>query len=335
MTDARNKRLRDRLEAYWKHPSMDLFDELAVDVFRYQASRNPVYARYLELLQCDPGAVEAPERIPFLPIRLFKTHALRTGDWVPETVFTSSGTTGKTTSRHEVRDLAFYLHNTERGFRHFFGPVEENAVLALLPSYLERKGSSLVTMAGHFIRRSGYPESGFFLHQYDALIDRIGQLLDQGAPTLLLGVTFALLDLAERGPFPWSALKVMETGGMKGRRREMVREEVHRRLCAAFDVDRVYSEYGMTELFSQAYSAGGGVFRPVPGMRVQARQITDPFAAAPPGKTGVLNLIDLANLDTISFVATDDLGRVFPDGSFEVLGRLDHSDLRGCNLLVL
>jgi hypothetical protein len=335
MANTPNQRLYDRMEAYWKRPSPAFFDDLAMDVFREQASRNPVYARYLELLGCDTTAVQYPGQIPFLPISLFKTHLLRTGEWTPEMHFTSSGTTAKTASRHDVRKLEVYLQNTERGFRHFFGPVEGYAVLALLPSYLERQGSSLVAMAGHFIRRSGYPESGFFLHQYDALIRHIDLLMEKRVPTLLLGVTFALLDLAERGPFRWSGLMVMETGGMKGRRREMVREEVHRRLCAAFAVDRVYSEYGMTELFSQAYSMGDGLFRPAPGMRVQARQITDPFAAPPLGKTGVLNIIDLANLDTISFVATDDLGRVFPDGSFEVLGRLDHSDLRGCNLLVL
>jgi len=316
-------------------PSGETFDELALAAFRHQVKHNAVYRQYVALLGRDPRRVRGTAEIPFLPIGLFKTHEIRSGIWPAETVFTSSGTTGRATSRHFVRDLAFYYRHAELGFRHFFGPVEDHAVLALLPSYLERGGSSLVAMAGHFIRRSRYPESGFFLDQPEQLIRRIDQLLAAGVPTLLLGVTFALLDLAEKGPFPWRDLKVMETGGMKGRRREMVREEVHDHLRRGFGIPEVLSEYGMTELFSQAYSLGGGIFRPVPGMQVHTREITDPFAAPSAGKTGVLNIIDLANWDTVSFVATDDLGRVYPDGSFEVLGRLDHSDLRGCNLLVL
>ncbi len=311
------------------------FEKIALEVFRYQAQFQPDYKEYLSYLNVRPDEIHRIEAIPFLPISLFKTHSLQTGTWEAEQVFTSSGTTSKTTSRHLVRDLKRYLKNTENGFEYFYGPVRDYAVLALLPAYLERSGSSLVAMADHFIQLSVYPESGFYLDHYDDLIQQLHKLEEQNIPTLLLGVSFALLDLAERGPFSFSNLIVMETGGMKGRRKEMTRNELHRILQAGFGVQQIHSEYGMTELFSQAYSKGNGVYYPGPTMQVFCREITDPLTLHGPGKTGVLNVVDLANLDTLSFIATEDLGRVHKGGSFEVLGRLDYSDVRGCNLLVL
>jgi phenylacetate-coenzyme A ligase PaaK-like adenylate-forming protein len=310
------------------------FERVALDVFQYQAAQNPVYRRYLELLGTPAAEVKTLAQIPFLPISFFKTHDLQTGVWSPEQVFSSSGTSGQTTSRHTLRDEAFYRENAARAFAHFYGSVEEYAVLALLPSYLERSGSSLVFMADDFIRRSAYPQSGFFLYDTDQLRQKLADSLAKGQPTLLLGVSFALLDLAERYPMDLSGAIIMETGGMKGRRREMTRAELHQQLSQAFQVPAIHSEYGMTELLSQAYSKGGGRFQPASTMRVFTREITDPLAPQKPGRTGALNIIDLANLDTISFIGTDDLGRCYPDGSFEVLGRLDASDVRGCNLMV-
>lgn len=310
------------------------FDALAVDIFHYQAENNAVYATYLDLIGVRPTQVKQLTDIPFLPIRLFKSHSIMTGQWQPVRIFSSSGTTGVTTSRHALREEALYQQVSRRGFRHIYGALHDYAILALLPSYLEREGSSLVYMADDFIRQSRYAESGFFLHDLDALIDRLQQLGRQGAPVLLLGVSFALLELAQQHPMPLGNTIVMETGGMKGRRRELTREELHKELRAAFGVNNIHSEYGMTELLSQAYSTGAGIFRPSPTLRIMIRDRTDPFHLQPPGKTGGINVIDLANVDTVSFIATEDIGRVGADHSFEVLGRIDDSDLRGCNLLV-
>ena len=334
------------------------FAELAVAVFRYQAAGNPIYARWLELLRCDPAGVRGPTDIPHLPIGLFKRHALQTGRWEPARVFTSSGTTGATTSRHLLHDEAWYRTNARRAFEVQYGPLAGRPVLALLPAYLERTGSSLVFMADDFIQRSGHPASGFFLDDLPGLLALLQRLLTAGEQPLLIGVSFALLDLADlikgeaatSNPFlrarpqvpgkesnskvGQDPLLLMETGGMKGRRRELTRPELHARLRAAFGVRHVHSEYGMTELLSQAYAPRDGRFLPAPTLRASLRELTDPGAQPPSGKTGALNLTDLANLDTISFLATDDLGRVYPDGSFEVLGRMDASDVRGCNLLV-
>lgn len=307
------------------------FDAAARAVFRYQAARNPLYARFLELLHRPPPAVFLP---PFLPVQFFKTQEIKTGQWQPETVFSSSGTTGQTPSRHLVRDRFFYLENARRGFAHFYGDPSEWCVLALLPSYLEREGSSLVAMADYFIRLSKYPESGFFLHDFEKLRDLLAFCKSNQYKTLLLGVSFALLDFAEQFPMDLSGITVMETGGMKGRRRELTRTELHQILREAFHLDAIHSEYGMTELFTQAYAQGGTLFAPAPTMRVLATEINDPFCPVPHGRTGVLNIIDLANLDTCSFIQTEDVGRVFADGRFEVLGRLDAAELRGCNLMV-
>lgn len=311
------------------------FGPLALDVFQYQARHNLIYAQFLELLRVSPTTIRRVEDIPCLPIALFKRYALQSGEWQPTRVFTSSGTTGATTSQHLLRDEAWYRTNARRAFERQYGPLRGRPVLALLPAYLERTGSSLVFMADDFIQQSGHPDSGFFLDNLPELAARL-QLLNKTAatPPLLIGVSFALLDLAEQHPQALADTIIMETGGMKGRRREMTREELHRTLNQAFQTDYIHSEYGMTELLSQAYAPQNGRFLPAPTLRVTTREITDPLAATAAGKTGALNLIDLANLDTISFIAADDLGRVYPDGSFEVLGRLDASDVRGCNLLV-
>ena len=310
------------------------FDALALDVFRYQAAHNLIYAQYLDLLRVNPRAVSHRTQIPHLPIGLFKSRDLRTGSWEPEAIFTSSGTTGANTSRHPARSRQWYRDHAARTFERQYGPLRGRAVLALLPAYLERTGSSLVFMADDFIRRSGHRASGFYLDDLPRLAEELAALRANRTPTLLLGVSFALLDLAEAFPQPLGNTVIMETGGMKGRRRELTRAELHNQLRRAFHVDAVHSEYGMTELLSQAYAPRDGLFYPAPTLAATGRELTDPFAAARPGGTAALNLIDLANLDTISFLATDDLGRVYPDGSFEVLGRLDYSDIRGCNLLV-
>ena len=310
------------------------FEQTALSVFRYQARHNELYARYLKLLGRSVVDVHSIAKIPFLPIQFFKQHTVQTGVWAPQTTFLSSSTSGQTPSQHVVRDLDFYLHNTRRGFAGFYGDPSEWCVLALLPSYLERSGSSLVAMADYFIRLSKYPESGFFLNDFTKLTETLSICQSNGYKTLLLGVSFALLELAEKYPMDLQGITVMETGGMKGRRKELTRPELHDVLKQAFNLSAVHSEYGMTELFSQAYATGGTLFAPSPTLRVWATEINDPFCPVAPGKTGVLNLIDLANLDTCSFIATEDVGRVYEDGCFEELGRLDASELRGCNLMV-
>jgi hypothetical protein len=314
------------------------FEALALRVFRYQAVNNAVYARFLELLGRVPERIGAVSEIPFLPVSLFKNYPIQTGAWVPQTEFTSSTTTSQIPSRHLVRDADFYLENTRRGFAKHFGDPSEWCVLALLPSYLERTGSSLVAMADYFIRLSRYPQSGFFLNNYDDLRDAMEGCRATGARTLLLGVSFALLDFAERCPMNLSGVTIMETGGMKGRRKEVTRQELHSILAGAFGVGGIYSEYGMTELFSQAYSSPSAgstaVFVPADTMRAVAWELYDPFCPAVIGRTGTLGFVDLANLDTCSFIATEDVGRVHADGTFEVLGRLDAAEFRGCNLMV-
>lgn len=306
------------------------FDAVARAVFAHQSVHNPLYSRYLSLI----GGERHSLPFPCLPISFFKTHLVQTGQWTAQTEFSSSGTTGQSPSRHLVRDKEFYLENTRRGFAQFYGDASEWAFLALLPSYLERGGSSLVAMADYFIRQSRHPESGFFLHDFEDLISRITICQSKGCKTMLLGVSFALLDFSEHCPMDLQGVTVMETGGMKGRRKELTRTELHDALRQALGIAEVHSEYGMTELFSQAYALGDGRFRPTSTMRVWATELNDPFCMVSPGKTGVLNVLDLANIDTCSFIQTEDLGRVFADGSFEVLGRADAAEMRGCNLMV-
>lgn len=330
-----SERIRKDLIARIARVEESTFEATALAVFRYQAEHNALYAAFIRLLGIQPENVTRLENIPFLPIRLFKIHDIQTGSWSPEAVFNSSGTTGQVTSRHFVRSLAWYLACTKQGFESFYGPVENYCVLALLPSYLERSGSSLVAMADHFIRLSRYEQSGFFLYDHEALLERLAWCRQHNIPTLLLGVSFALLDLAEAHPGPLSNVIIMETGGMKGRREELTREVLHEKLKAAFGVPHIHSEYGMTELLSQAYSRGEGLFQPSATLRVLIRETSDPLSIERPGRPGAINLIDLANLDTICFIATDDLGRSYADHSFEVLGRLDYSEVRGCNLMVV
>ena len=317
------------------------FDQLALQTFHYQATFNDLYHQYLSLLRINPNAVKTIKDIPFLPISFFKTHEVLTKsgeqrrEELRSATFSSSGTTGTTTSRHFVADLDFYLQNTVLGFEQFYGDLKDFCVLGLLPSYLERSGSSLITMVDHFIKLSTQPKSGFFLYDHEALAATLHDCQKNNIPTLLIGVSFALLDFAESYQLDLSNVIIMETGGMKGRRKEITRMELHSILQDSFNVSNIHSEYGMTELLSQGYSKGKGIFYPTPTMKLLPREITDPFAIQKNNRTGVLNIIDLANLDSCAFLATDDLGRVYENGSFEILGRLDTSDIRGCNLMVV
>ena len=305
-----------------------------MDTFRYQYENNEVYHRFCTLLNCFPNKVNTLEKIPFLPIECFKTEKVYCGHTTPQQIFTSSGTTGTQTSRHYVKELSLYEQSFRKGFEHFYGNVEDYVVLALLPSYLERTGSSLITMVADLIERSGSEYSGFYLNEYDLLAQRLQMLDASGKKVLLIGVSFALLDLVEKHTFSLKNTIVMETGGMKGRRKELVREELHALLCKGFGVEKIHSEYGMTELLSQAYSAGKGIYKCVPWLKVLIRDTNDALSYLPTGKTGGINIIDLANRESCSFIATQDLGKLYPDGTFEVLGRFDNADIRGCNLLI-
>ncbi len=310
------------------------FESLALEVFRLQAAQNSVYKQYLQCLKCDPQSVHKIADIPFLPISFFKGHEVKTGAWQAEAVFESSGTGTGARSRHAVPNVRFYLHVTEQVFSTAYGPINDFIVLALLPSYLERQHSSLVLMAQHFMELSGHPLSGFYLYEHTELIATVEKALGTGKKVLLLGVSFALLDLAEQGPFNWQNLVVMETGGMKGRRQELIREELHDILCNAFGVLYIHSEYGMTELLSQAYAGKKGVFIAPPWMQVYIREVNDPFKLLEAGRTGGINVVDLANYSTCSFIETADLGIKHKNGTFEVLGRFDNSEARGCNLML-
>lgn len=311
----------------------------AFELFRVQAEQNILYRDYLKALAVVPEKVDRISRIPFLPISFFKSHRLSTGEFEPSVCFESSGTTGTVSSRHCIRSLDRYLENAVANFSEHYGDPADYCFLALLPSYLERGNSSLVAMADHFIKRSAHRESGFFLHDHLDLNQRLVRLEEAGQKTVLLGVTYALLDFAEQYPIRLEHTIVMETGGMKGRKKEITREALHDILCAGFGVENIHAEYGMTELQSQAYSKGSGLFRSSSSMIVLMRSYDDPFdiweAGEYPMRTGIINIIDLANADTMAFIATEDLGRFRADGSFEILGRIDHSDIRGCSLLAV
>jgi len=311
------------------------FDDIALRLFHFQASNNPVYAAYLKNLGVQPSQVLMVEEIPFLPISFFKSKILQTGMWSPETRFRSSGTTGSVTSTHFVKDVNFYLNHTRQCFEYFFGSLEDYHFFALLPSYLERKDSSLVAMMDYFIRQSKSTYSGFYLSDLDKLVRDISEARKKSSRKIIVwGVSFALLDLAEKlGPDLTGCL-VFETGGMKGQRKEIIRDALHNQLCKAFNVRCIYSEYGMTELFSQAYTKGGSGFYPSPWMKIFIREVGDPFFLVSKGKPGGINIIDLANMHTAAFIETEDAGVLAKDGTFEVQGRLDNSDIRGCNLLV-
>ncbi len=310
------------------------FEDIALRLFYKQAAGNKVYKDFIGYLGLEPTSIKSLDKIPFLPISFFKTHRIATGTWTSEILFTSSGTTGAVISQHAVPRLSFYLENARRNFELFFGPLTDYHILALLPSYLEREGSSLISMVDFFIKESGSPHGGFYLDNYDALLKKALELKDDNRKVLLFGVSFALLELAEKNQADLSHCLILETGGMKGRRKEITREELHEFLQARFMVKSILSEYGMTELMSQAYSLGNGQYSLPPWMKVVVRDINDPFKFEPNGKTGGINIIDLANIHSCAFIETQDLGKIAQNGYFEVLGRFDNSDIRGCNLLV-
>jgi len=338
------------MQCQWKDKVLTVtgstFEKLALDLFHFQYENNLVYRQYTNALKINPDAVKAIDQVPFLPIRFFKSHGIQTTAFEPATVFESSGTTGSINSRHFVKDTELYKEVFTKGFELCYGPVKDWCILGLLPSYLERENSSLVFMVNELIRLSGHPGSGFYLDDYNQLSSLINELEDHAQKTLLIGVTFGLLDFASiyssgDNRKSLAHTTIMETGGMKGRRKEMVRHEVHTVLERAFDVSVIHSEYGMTELLSQAYSSGDGIFKCPPWMKVLIRDEDDPLAVRMPYfesmayVSGAVNIIDLANIYSCSFIATDDAGKLFPDGSFEVLGRLDNSDIRGCSLMVV
>ncbi len=312
------------------------FEALTLAVFQYQAAHNPVYAEYLRLRRISPASIHQLYQIPFLPIELFKSHHVITGNYTPEVVFESSRTTGQVSSQHLVVDAALYRNIYLEGFERAFGEIKDHCILALLPSYLERSNSSLVSMAQGLMDASQHPSNGFYLNNLQDLVEKLEQLIVNGTPTLLLGVSFGLLDLAEQHPMPLHHIKIMETGGMKGRRKELLREELHDMLKTAFQVPQIYSEYGMTELLSQAYTDGSDWFTPPPWLRALARDAYDPFHTFETPSTGALNIIDLGNIHSCAFIATSDLVTLHPNGAaFKVLGRMDLSETRGCNLMVL
>ncbi|MFA5619634.1 MAG: acyl transferase [Weeksellaceae bacterium] len=308
------------------------FKEIALKVFRYQAEYNPVYKEFLHYLNLNVSTIRSVEQIPFLPIRFFKSFDIVTGNAVPEVVFTSSGTTGAQPSRHVVSDLRFYHESLARSFRYFYGNLQDYTIFALLPSYLERQGSSLIDMVEFWLKTSG--KGGFYLYNHEELCRDLLEHEKTGNKAILIGVSFALLDFVENFKLNLKNTIVMETGGMKGRKKEITREELHQKLKTGLGVKRIHSEYGMTELLSQAYSKGDLKFRTPQWMKILIRDTEDPLTILPSEKTGGINVIDLANLNSCSFIATEDLGRKFDDGSFEILGRFDHSDVRGCNLMV-
>lgn len=313
----------------------DDFEEVALDIFKFQYENNEVYRDFCIYLRKSPKNVSSSLEIPFLPISFFKTHRVISTQKESQTIFTSSGTTQSTTSKHFVPDIGLYEESFLRAFELFYGKSKDFCTLALLPSYLEREGSSLIYMVNSLIEKSGHPHSGFYLHNLEELHQKLKVLESKGTKTLLIGVSFALLDLVEQFPSTLTNTIVMETGGMKGRRKELIREELHQILEKGLGVEHIHSEYGMTELLSQGYSKGNGIFETPPWMKIVTRDTEDPLSIQPNGKTGGVNVIDLANLYSCSFIATQDLGKTHPNGTFEVLGRFDDSDIRGCNLMVL
>ena len=318
------------------------FEKISLKVFRHQFDTNLVYQQFCNFLKKDKTNVKSLTEIPFLPIQFFKSHTILSSSEAIQQTFTSSATTGVQTSNHFVTDVSWYEMSYRLGFSEFYGNIEDYSILALLPSYLERDGSSLIYMVEDLIQSSNHEDSGFYLNNHIELLQKIGKLNKEGLNTILIGVTYALLDLIEyvqATSFPLqrlgSNLIIMETGGMKGKRKEMIREELHAILCNGFGVSKIHSEYGMTELLSQAYSLGDGIFECPPWMQILIRDTEDALTYVSEGKTGGINVIDLANINSCSFIATQDLGKKYANNSFEVLGRFDNSDIRGCNLMVL
>jgi phenylacetate-coenzyme A ligase PaaK-like adenylate-forming protein len=327
-------RVKSSIPSIFSIHSEQQFRETALDIFRYQAENCQVYKEFTKNLHIHPGQIREVEEIPYLPISFFKTHEVISGTGTSEIVFSSSGTTGTVTSRHLVTDVTVYESSFNKAFEQFYGHPENTCILALLPSYLERDGSSLIYMVDALLKQSRHPQSGYFLDNHEELYACLKAQQASGQKTILIGVTYALLDFLEHYALDFPELTVMETGGMKGKRKEMVREELHEILKQGFGVGAVHSEYGMTELLSQAYSSGNGVFACPPWMRVLLRDTNDPLTLLDTHHTGGINIIDLANVNSCSFIATQDLGRLLSNGSFEVLGRFDNADIRGCNLLV-
>ena len=313
----------------------DDFLHHALRIFKFQYTNNPVYKAFCSYLNTDPNAVQTLEQIPFLPIEFFKSKSVLSSTDAAEITFTSSGTTGSETSKHHVTDLSLYEESYLKAFNHFYGDIKDYCVLALLPSYLERTGSSLIYMADDLIKKSKHPKSGFFLNEYEQLYKLLGELQKTDTKILIIGVSFALLEFTEQYQLDLKNAVVMETGGMKGRRKEIVRQELHELLSKGFGVPHIHSEYGMTELLSQAYSKGNGVFDYPSWMKILVRDTEDPLTYLKNGKSGGINVIDLANINSCSFIATQDLGKINHDGTFEIIGRFDNSDVRGCNLMVL
>ncbi len=310
------------------------FEKLSLEIFDYQVRNCEVYSHFIANLGIDFRQVKDLNGIPFLPIELFKSQNISCGKTEASIVFSSSGTSGVNQSSHFVQDIDVYIQSYRTAFNLFYGEVSKYTILALLPSYLEREGSSLIYMVNDLISLSKNKKSGYFLDDYNLLRRTLEELKAEESPTILIGVTYAMMDFAESHSIKFPELIVMETGGMKGKRREILRTELHEVLCAGFGVHEIHSEYGMTELLSQAYSKGSGIFQAPPWMKVRIRDTNDPLTLLGNESTGGLNIIDLANIHSCSFIATQDLGRCYADGSFEVLGRFDHSDIRGCNLLV-
>lgn len=311
------------------------FNSLALEIFHLQANENEVYKNYISHLKIRPLDIKELKDIPFLPIHFFKSQRVITGNKEPQTIFTSSGTSGTGTSRHYITDLSLYNESFLSSFQAFYGNPDEFYILALLPSYLERSGSSLIYMVNELIKKSQSNIGGFYLDEHDKLIEKIQHLKKKNdRKILLLGVSFALLDMIENETFDLSNVIVMETGGMKGRKEEITREELHKILGKKMNTPTIHSEYGMTELLSQAYSSGSGIFQGPPWMRILIRDPYDPFQIFSVGRSGGINIIDLANINSCAFIETQDLGKLLGKNQFEVLGRFDHSEVRGCNLLL-
>ena len=310
------------------------FEKAALDLFYHQAKNCSVYASFIHHLGIQPNEITVYRQIPFLPIGFFKSHEVISNLEAPDIIFSSSGTTGQTQSKHLVSDVKVYEQSFNLAFEQFYGSIKDTCLLALLPSYLERDGSSLIYMVDSLLKQSEHLKSGYFLHDLNSLYQTLKELQIAGQKTILIGVTYALLDFVEQFELEFPELIIMETGGMKGKRKELIREELHHLLCNGFGVAKMHSEYGMTELLSQAYSVGDGIFNCPPWMKVLLRDTYDPLMLVENKQTGGINVIDLANINSCSFIATQDLGKLHGDGSFEVLGRFDNSDIRGCNLLV-
>lgn len=314
--------------------SQTKFEDLCFEAFYFQCNNNPVYRKYLDFCNINPDKIKSLQDIPFLPVEFFKNHRIIASKKKEEIVFLSSGTTGSTQSKHYVRDLDIYRNSFLKSFELFYGNIRDFVILALLPNYLERSGSSLVFMVEELIKQSRSEHSGFYLYNHDELLHKLDFLQSISKKVLLIGVSYALLDLPVISRKAFNKVLIMETGGMKGKRKEMTKKELHSALCKKFGVQKIHSEYGMTELLSQAYSKGKGIFNTPPWMKILIRDPYDPFSYLPQGRSGGINVIDLANIYSCPFIETKDIGKLQSDNSFEVLGRFDNSDIRGCNLLV-